>query len=99
MNWRIYMKKIIFTLFFVLLFMPVVGAQPTGDYDTYTTQSGDTLWIISLKYGVNLSEVITANPQLENPDMIYPGDKINVPLYEKKHEEKEGQSVEKKDNL
>ncbi|RBP70229.1 spore coat assembly protein SafA/uncharacterized YkwD family protein [Alkalibaculum bacchi] len=89
------MKKIIFTLLFVLLFMPVVGAQPTGDYDTYMTQSGDTLWIISLKYGVNLSEVIAANPQLEDPDMIYPGDKINVPLYEKKYEKKEGQSVEK----
>lgn len=93
------MKKIIFTLLLMLLFVPVVGAQPISDYDTYTTQDGDTLWIISLKYGVDLSEVIAANPQLEDPDMIYPGDEIYVPLYEKKYEKepdkKEGQSIEK----
>lgn len=90
------MKKIIFALLLLLLFMPTVGAQSISGYDTYTTQNGDTLWIISLKYGVNLSEVIVANPQIENPDLIYPGDKIYVPLYgEKKEQQRSVDSVEK----
>ena len=48
--------------------------------DTYTVQKGDSLWKISLKYQVGLSEIIEANPQFKNPALIYPGDKVTVPL-------------------
>src|SRR5690606_11808900 len=48
--------------------------------DTYTVQPGDSLWKISLKYQVGLSEIINANPQFKNPNLIYPGDKVYVPL-------------------
>jgi len=51
------------------------------DTDEYTVKSGDTLWLISLKYQVGLQEIIAANPQIENPDLIYPGDKVYVPLF------------------
>lgn len=46
---------------------------------TYTVKSGDTLWKISVRYKIGLSEIINANPQFENPDLIYPGDRVNVP--------------------
>lgn len=51
------------------------------DTDVYTVKPGDTLWIISLKYQVGLHELIAANPQIENPDLIYPGDQVYVPLF------------------
>lgn len=46
---------------------------------TYTVKSGDTLWKISKRYRIGLTEIISANPQFENPDLIYPGDQVNVP--------------------
>lgn len=46
---------------------------------TYTVQKGDSLWKIAQKYQVGLSEIIQANSQIENPDLIYPGEKITIP--------------------
>lgn len=46
---------------------------------TYTVQSGDSLWKIAVKYQVGLSEIIKANPQFKNPSLIYPGEKVTIP--------------------
>jgi uncharacterized YkwD family protein/spore coat assembly protein SafA len=71
-------------LFFMLVASMIcpwpVHAQP-NDTDIYTVKPGDSLWIISLKYQVGLSEIIAANPQFKNPNLIYPGDKVTVPLF------------------
>ncbi len=48
--------------------------------DTYTVQKDDTLWLISKKYQVGISEIISANKQFANPNLIYPGDKVYIPL-------------------
>ncbi len=48
--------------------------------DIYTVQKGDSLWEISKKYRIGISEIIQANPQFENPNLIYPGDKVTIPL-------------------
>ena len=45
----------------------------------YTVRKGDTLWGIAGRYGVALTELITANPQIKNPNLIYPGDEVNIP--------------------
>lgn len=42
-------------------------------------QKDETLWKIAQKYGVSLDDVIAANPQISNPEMIMPGMKIKVP--------------------
>ena len=47
--------------------------------NTYTVVSGDTLWKIAVKTETGISELIEANPQISNIDLIYPGQKINVP--------------------
>lgn len=47
--------------------------------NTYTVVSGDSLWKIAVKTQTGVSELIEQNPQLENPNLIYPGQKINVP--------------------
>lgn len=40
---------------------------------------GNTLSKIADKLGIPLADLISANPQIKNPDLIYPGDKINIP--------------------
>ncbi|MGE5623429.1 MAG: SafA/ExsA family spore coat assembly protein [Methanocella sp.] len=42
-------------------------------------QPGDTLWLLSRRYGVSLDAIIRANPQIANPDLIYPGQRIRIP--------------------
>lgn len=58
------------------------GAQLRADHpDTYTVKKGDTLWAISARF---LSkpwlwpEIWQANPQVQNPHLIYPGDVLNL---------------------
>ncbi|MCX7614195.1 MAG: SafA/ExsA family spore coat assembly protein [Clostridiales bacterium] len=46
---------------------------------TYTVVSGDTMWKIAVRYQIGVNELITANPQLKNPSMIYVGQKITIP--------------------
>ena len=45
----------------------------------YIVQKGDTLWGIAKRYGVALSALIAANPQIKNPNLIYPGDRVQIP--------------------
>ncbi|MGI0118566.1 PAAR domain-containing protein [Zooshikella sp. RANM57] len=45
----------------------------------YKVASGDTLWDIAKRLGVSLAALIKANPQILNPDVIHPGDEINIP--------------------
>ncbi|OPX89645.1 MAG: Chlorophenol reductase precursor [Pelotomaculum sp. PtaB.Bin104] len=46
----------------------------------YTVQAGDTLFFIAQKSGVALDALITANPQIEDPGLIFPGQVINIPV-------------------
>ena len=45
---------------------------------TYTVQPGDTLWQISLRFGVSLDALIQAN-NLANPDILQSGQLITIP--------------------
>lgn len=47
--------------------------------DRYTVKKGDTLWGIAGRYGVTLAALKQANPQIKNPNLIYPGDEVNIP--------------------
>ncbi|PSR33029.1 MAG: peptidoglycan-binding protein [Sulfobacillus benefaciens] len=46
---------------------------------TYTVQSGESLSSIAAKFGVSLSALENANPQITNPNLIYPNESINLP--------------------
>ena len=46
----------------------------------YTVQKGDSLWSIAKQYGVSLESLIKANPQIKDPNKIYPGQQIRVPV-------------------
>jgi GH24 family phage-related lysozyme (muramidase)/LysM repeat protein len=45
----------------------------------YTVSRGDTLSGIAAREGVSLSALISANPQISNPNLIYPGQTLHVP--------------------
>ncbi|WP_240620126.1 SafA/ExsA family spore coat assembly protein [Peribacillus acanthi] len=71
------MKKVVLSsvLAFSLLFPTyVLGAG------TYKVVSGDTLWKIASKNQVGVTELIKANPQISNINMIYVGQTINIPM-------------------
>jgi len=76
------LKRFIFGL--ILLIVVMVGLVGfTGNSNaaalTYTVQPGDSLWKIAVKYQVGVSELISLNSQLSNPNLIYAGQKINIP--------------------
>lgn len=76
---KIFTKRMAPVILVVLMsLMMIVPAYAATD--VYTVQKGDSLWKIAVKYQVGLSEIIEANPQFENPHIIYPGDKVTIPL-------------------
>ena len=56
------------------------ASQPAPSYSgTYVVRKGDTLWGIAGRYGVALADLIAANPQIKNPNLIYPGETVVIP--------------------
>ena len=47
---------------------------------THTVVRGDSMWKIAVKYEVGLSEIKSANPPIAHPDLIYPGQVLNIPI-------------------
>jgi spore coat assembly protein SafA len=60
--------------------IPGPGGQiPCSDGMNYTVIAGDTLFDIARRNGVMLSDLIAANPQITDPDRIFPGQVICIP--------------------
>ena len=56
------------------------ASNPAADaMRTHVVQFGDMLSSIAVRYGISLQQLIQANPQVLNPDLIYPGDQIQLP--------------------
>lgn len=67
-------------LFVVAISLIFGGTKAYAQSQTYTVVRGDTMWKIAVRYQVGVSEIISANPQISNPAMIYPGQKVTIPL-------------------
>lgn len=59
-------------------------ALRNSPYDEwYTVKSGDTLRGIVSNYGVEIKDVVAVNPEITNPDRIFVGQKILIPIVKK----------------
>lgn len=77
------MKRTIGLLLIALLVLSF--ALFTASAATYhTVVKGDTMWRIATRYEVGLSEIKSANPDIKNPDLIYPGQVLTVPTVDTK---------------
>ena len=72
------MKKIFTLLLLTLIALSIVNKSSYAT-SVHTVEKGETLWKIAVRYRVGLSEIKSANPSIKNYDLIYPGQKINVP--------------------
>jgi len=79
------MKKIFYFLVLISIFViSAVNAEDDSSRE-YTIQKGDTLWGISdseLEDNFLWPKLWNVNPQIENPDRIYPGISITIPSRE-----------------
>ncbi|HLO14144.1 MAG TPA: LysM domain-containing protein [Anaerolineales bacterium] len=66
-----------------VLYMPTGYTSGPVSYPTsggtYTVQWGDTLAKIAARTGVSWRDILAANPQIQNPSLIYAGQVINLP--------------------
>lgn len=71
------MKRLISVCICTILIVPLLSI--TVSAATHTVVSGESMWKIATKYQVGLSEIKLANPQINNFDLIYPGQLIHIP--------------------
>lgn len=69
---------------FTMRTSPIQGFSPfqnaaQGASASYTVRPGDTLSQIAENKGLSLAELVAANPQITNPDRIFPGQVIQLP--------------------
>jgi spore coat assembly protein SafA len=54
-------------------------AATCPDGQIYRVVCGDTMFKIAQQFGVSLDALVQANPQIDDPNLIYPGQEICVP--------------------
>ncbi|KAE8451113.1 hypothetical protein EG329_004785 [Mollisiaceae sp. DMI_Dod_QoI] len=62
-----------------LIFPGQVIRIPSTNVFTYSVASGNTLGGIAVTFGISLAALEAANPQITNPNLIFPGQVINIP--------------------
>lgn len=56
---------------------PTVSGAKVGEV-RHRVRKGESLWKIARDYGVELSQLLTLNPGIKNPNLIYPGQEVRV---------------------
>lgn len=65
-------------LFFITTQPVSAQDQPPQGGPTYVVQAGDTLYLIALKFGTSVDDILKVNT-LVNPDFLSPGDELVIP--------------------
>ncbi|ULL17835.1 LysM peptidoglycan-binding domain-containing protein [Paenibacillus sp. H1-7] len=61
--------------------------EPPTDYlYKHTVVQGDTLWKLSKAWNIPLNDLIAANPQLKNPNVLMTGDIVYIPKSHSHHQ-------------
>ena len=45
----------------------------------YVVQQGDTMFLIAQRFAISLSELIAFNPQIQDPNVLVPGQIVHIP--------------------
>ena len=83
-KWRYNLLKKIIVLFLIIVLVLSFALFTVSAATYHTVVKGDTMWRIATKYEVGLSEIKAANPEIKNPDLIYPGQVLTVPTVNEK---------------
>jgi len=59
--------------------IPTRPKSTFGVIHQHIVQQGDTLWKLSKAWGIQLTDLIKANPQLKNPNALLTGEVVNIP--------------------
>jgi len=98
MSKKINLKVILFSLLSIFILTSLNANSQETEYKEYTVSKDDTLWDISSKEIENpflWPKVWKENLDIENPDRIYPGQVIKIPLRLLKKEAPEEATTEK----
>lgn len=79
------MKKMLYLIIISLAFFITSANAEETTTEEYTIKKGDTLWDISkskLQDPFLWPKLWKENPEIKNPDLIYPGDKLRIPSKE-----------------
>ncbi len=72
------MKKII-TLCAAVLVLSAHTASASAAGLFHTVVRGDTMWRLAVKYQIGTQEITDANPEVSDPNLIYPGQVLRIP--------------------
>lgn len=70
-------KKISLISDLVFSELPPETINSIASMTLYIVRKGDTLWNIAKKYNTNIADIVRIN-HIENPDVIYPGEKLLI---------------------
>lgn len=76
------MKKTILILLCAVMLAMMLAPGISAAGATHIVVRGDTMWKIAVRYEVGLGELKAANPGVSNPNLIYPGQVLNIPSVE-----------------
>lgn len=63
-----------------IIHIPLQGVSPVPMESLYIVQPGDTLTRIAVRFNIPVGALLQANPQITDPDLVYPGQIIAIPL-------------------
>lgn len=63
-----------------IIHIPLTGQTSVPMGSLYIVQPGDTVTSIALRYNIPPGSLLQFNPQITNPNLIYPGQIILIPL-------------------
>lgn len=58
---------------------PTPPPPPPPGFRRYVVRRGDTLNTIAARFGTTVNAILAANPQIRNPNLIFPGQVIRIP--------------------